>query len=399
MDLQKIQTAIESLGIDGWLFFDFHNRDHLGLKILGMDPHAMSTRRWYYFVPAVGEPVKLAHRVEPTKLDHLPGNKLMYSSWRELHENLKEILGPSGSLRDRPSKIAMQYSPMNAIPYVSIVDGGTVELVKSLGHEIVSSADLVQQFEALLDEKAIRSHFKAGKLIDKILDEAFDEVRKSLRSKKYKTEYGIEQFIEKRFKANRLVTDDPLIVGINDHPANPHFAPTPKNSRKIKPGDRLLIDLWAKFDKPGSIYYDITWCAFVGDDPPEEYVKAFHVVRDARRAGFKFLSEGLNAGRQVAGWEVDDVCRSVVKEAGYGEYFTHRTGHSIGEEVHGNGVNIDNFETQDTRLLVPGCLFSLEPGIYLEGKMGVRSELNAFIDSSNKVMITGREQEELVLIC
>ncbi|MCL4510484.1 MAG: M24 family metallopeptidase [Bacteroidetes bacterium] len=391
MDLQKIQTAIKSLGLDGWLFFDFHNRDHLGLKILGIDQKAMATRRWYYFIPASGEPLKLAHRVEPTKLDHLPGKKFSYSSWRELHTNLKELLG-------KPSKIAIQYSPLNAIPYISIVDGGTVELVKSFGHEIVSSADLVQQFEALLDEKAVKSHFKAGKLIDEILDEAFNEVRKSVRTKKYKTEYEIQQFIGKRFKANHLVTDDLPIVGTNDHPANPHFAPTPKNARKIKPGDMLLIDLWAKLDKPGSIYYDITWCAFVGDDPPEDYVKAFGIVRDARRAGFKFLNERLSAGKQVAGWEVDDVCRNVVRESGYGDYFTHRTGHSIGEEVHGNGANIDNFETQDTRLLVPGCLFSLEPGIYLEGKMGVRSELNVYIDSSNKARVTGREQDELVLI-
>ncbi len=391
MELQRIQTTIKSLGIDGWLFFDFHNRDNLGLKILGMDLHAMSTRRWYYFIPASGEPVKLAHRVEPTKLDRIPGKKLLYSSWRELHTNLKELLGS-------PSRIAMQYSPMNSIPYISIADGGTVELVRSFGHEIVSSADLVQQFEALLDENAIKSHFKAGKLIDKILDETFNEVRKSVKSKNYKTEYEIEQFIEKRFKANHLITDDPLIVGINEHPANPHFAPTPKNSKKIKPGDKLLIDLWAKLDKPGSIYYDITWCAFVGKEAPDEYAKAFHVVRDARRAGFKILTERLNSEKSVAGWEVDDVCRNMVKDAGYGEYFTHRTGHSIGEEVHGNGANIDNFETQDTRLLVPGCLFSLEPGIYLEGNMGVRSELNVFIDNSSKAMITGREQDELVMI-
>jgi len=391
MELPRIQMAIKSLGIDGWLIYDFHNRDPLGLKILGIDPHAMSTRRWYYFIPSDGEPVKLAHRVEPTKLDHLPGNKTLYSSWRELQVNLKQILG-------NRMKIAMQYSPMNSIPYISLADGGTIELVKSFGHEIVSSADLIQQFEALLDQKGIKSHFKAGKLIDKILDEAFDEIRKSLRTKKYKTEYEIEQFIEKRFKTNHLVTDDPLIVGTNGHPANPHFSPTPKNSRKIKPGDKLLIDLWAKLDKPGSIYYDITWCAFVGDNPPEEYVKAFHIVRDARRAGFKFLTDRLSAGKPVAGWEVDDVCRNVVREAGYDQYFTHRTGHSIGEEVHGNGGNIDNFETQDTRLLVPGCLFSLEPGIYLEDNMGVRSELNVFIDSSNNAMVTGREQEELVLI-
>lgn len=391
MDLTKIQTAIRALGADGWLFFDFHNRDHLGLKILGMDVNGLATRRWYYFIPADGEPVKLAHRVEPTKLDHLPGNKLMYSSWRELHSNLKELLGA-------PKKIAMQYSAMNAIPYVSITDAGTVDLVRSFGHDIVSSADLVSQFEALLDEKAVKSHFKAAGLVDAILDEAFDVVRKSVRAGKYKTEYEIQQFIMKRFKSKGLVTDDPPIVGTNDHPANPHFAPTQKGSRKIKPGDKLLIDLWAKLDKPGSIYYDITWCAYIGDDPDEEYLKAFEIVRNARREGFSFLNERLSAGSQVAGWEVDDICRNVVRETGYGDNFTHRTGHSIGEEVHGNGPNIDNFETQDTRQLVPGCLFSLEPGIYIEGKMGVRSELNVYIDGSKKARITGREQNELVLI-
>ena len=391
MELEKIQSAIRLLGADGWLFFDFHNRDHLGLKILGMDLKGLSTRRWYYFVPAEGEPTKLAHRVEPTKLDHLPGQKKMYSSWRELHSNLKEILGA-------PKTIAMQYSPMNAIPYVSITDAGTVDIVRSFGHEIVSSADLVSQFEALLDEKAVRSHLKAGKLVDAALAEAFNEVRKSVRTKKYKTEYEIQQFIMKRFKSNGLVTDDPPIVGTNDHPANPHFAPTAKGSRKIKPGDKLLIDLWAKLDKLGAIYYDITWCAFIGDEAPEEYIKAFYTVRDARRAGFKFINERLDSGEAVAGWEVDDVCRNVVSKAGYGQYFTHRTGHSIGEEVHGNGPNIDNFETQDTRQLVPGCLFSLEPGIYMDGKMGVRSELNVYIDSSKKARVTGKEQDELVLI-
>ncbi len=391
MDLEKIQSAIRSRGADGWLFFDFHNRDHLGLKILGMDVKGLATRRWYYFVPAEGEPTKLAHRVEPTKLDHLPGQKRTYSSWQELHSNLKEILGA-------PKKIAMQYSPMNAIPYVSITDAGTVDIVRSFGHDIVSSADLVSQFEALLDEKAVKSHFKAGKLVDAVLAEAFNEVRKSVRSKKHKTEYEIQQFIMKRFKANGLITDDPPIVGTNDHPANPHFAPSPKGSRRIKPGDKLLIDLWAKLDKPGAIYYDITWCAFIGDEAPEEYVKAFHTVRDARRAGFIFIKERLESGEAFAGWEVDDVCRNVVTAAGYGEYFTHRTGHSIGEEVHGNGPNIDNFETQDTRQLVPGCLFSLEPGIYIEGEMGVRSELNVYIDGSRRARVTGKEQDELVLI-
>jgi Xaa-Pro aminopeptidase len=308
-----------------------------------------------------------------------------------LKDKLREILG-------KPKKIAMQYSPMNAIPYISIVDAGTVELIRSFGHEVVSSADLVQLFESLLDENRIKTHFEAGKIIDEILDEAFDEIRNGLRDGRYRSEYEIQQFIVKRFIDNGLTTDEPPIVGVNDHPANPHFSPTPENSREIKPGDKLLIDLWAKKNEPGAIYYDITWCAFIGDDPPDEYVKIFNIVRDARREALKFLQNRLDENKDVAGWEVDNIVRRYIHEKGYGEYFTHRTGHSIGENVHGNGVNIDNFETRDMRKLMPGCLFSLEPGIYIPGKLGVRSEVNVYINSSNQAKITGREQNEVVLI-
>lgn len=391
MDIEKIQAAIKSEQVDGWLFCDFHNRDQLALKILGLNSTGMATRRWFYFIPVSGEPIKLVHRVEPTKLDSLPGKKISYSSWNELHRNLRILLG-------KPSRIAMQYSPMNAIPYVSIVDGGTIDLIRSFGHEVVSSANLVQQFEALLNDDAVATHFQAARLVDMILNETFEEIRASIASGKYRTEYEIQQFIGKRFKENGLTTDDLPIVGTNEHPANPHFAPTIENAREIRPGDRLLIDLWAKLDQPGAVYYDITWCAYIGGEPPEDYKRAFEVVRDARRAGFNYLKENLASGKKIAGWEVDEVVRKYVSAAGYGEYFTHRTGHSIGEEVHGNGANIDNFETQDQRLLVPGCLFSLEPGIYIEGKMGVRSELNVFISYDNTPIVTGKEQLELVLI-
>jgi Xaa-Pro aminopeptidase len=392
MKVEKIQEKLVELGIDGWLFYDFHNRDKIGLKILGLSIQGLATRRWFYFIPANGEPIKLVHRVEPDKLDTLPGKKFFYSGWRELHERLKEILGS-------PKKIAMQYSPMNAIPYISIVDAGTIELLRGLGHEIISSADLVQIFEALIDENLIKTHFEAGKLVDETLDEAFEEIRKGVRSGKYKTEYEIQQFILKRFYDKGLTSDeDPPIVGVNDHPSNPHFYPTPENSREIKPGDKLLIDLWAKKNEPGAIFYDITWCAFIGDEPPEEYVNLFHIVRDARREALAFLQNRLNQNLEVAGWEVDEVARRYIQEKGYGDYFTHRTGHSIGENVHGNGANIDNFETQDLRKLLPGSLFSLEPGIYIPGKLGVRSEVNVYINSEKKAITTGREQEELVLI-
>lgn len=392
MKIEKIQKALSDLGLDGWLFYDFHNRDKIGMKILNFPTQGFATRRWFYLVPKEGNPIKLVHRVEPDKLDFLPGEKHYYSGWRELYEKLKQILGA-------PKKIAMQYSPLNSIPYISIVDAGTVELIRSFGHEIVSSADLVQIFEALIDEETIKTHFEAGKLIDETLDEAFEEIRKAVRSGKYKTEYEIQQFILQRFHDKGLTSDeDAPIVGVNDHPANPHFCPTPENAREIKPGDKLLIDLWAKKNQPGSIFYDITWCAFIGDNPPADYVEAFHIVRDARREALKFLQDRLSRGQEVAGWEVDDIARRYIQEKGYGEFFTHRTGHSIGENVHGNGANIDNFETQDLRKLVPGCLFSLEPGIYIPGKMGVRSEVNVYINSKKEAFITGREQQELVLI-
>lgn len=392
MEIDKIQKALANFGLAGWLFYDFHNRDKIGMKILNLPTHGLATRRWFYFIPVEGEPIKLVHRVEPDKLDHLPGKKFYYSGWIELHDKLKEILGP-------PKKIAMQYSPLNAIPYISIVDAGTIELVRSFGHEIVSSADLVQMFEALIDKKTIQTHFEAGKLVDETLDEAFEEIRKAVRAGKYKTEYEVQQFILKRFYDKGLTSDeDPPIVGVNEHPTNPHFYPTPENTYEIKPGDKLLIDLWAKKNEPGAIFYDITWCAYIGDEPPEDYVKIFHIVRDARREALAFLQNRLNQNQDVAGWEVDEVARKYIQERGYAEFFTHRTGHSIGENVHGNGANIDNFETKDLRKLVPGCLFSLEPGIYIPGKMGVRSEINVYINSDKKAIITGREQEELILI-
>ncbi len=391
MDLKKIQTALRRRGIDGWLFYDFHNRDMLAYRILGLDSTKMATRRWFYFIPAKGEPRKLAHSVEKFKLDSLPGKKEVYLPWEQQHQLLKKMLGPK-------KKIAMQYSPKNNIPYISIVDAGTIELVKSFGHQVVSSADLVTEFEAFIDEEGYSLHLQASKIIDKIRKEAFELIGKSVKEKLNLTEYDVQQFIMKRFKEEGLVTHDAPIVGTNAHPADPHFGPTQQNAHKFKTGDTVLIDLWAKKDVPNGIYYDITWVGYIGVNPPPKYVEIFNVVKQARDTAVKFVQEKFAKKKTCYGWEVDDVCRNVVKKAGYGKYFVHRTGHSIGFEVHGNGANIDNLETKDERQLMPGSCFSIEPGIYLEGEMAVRSELNMFIKHNGEAIVTGEVQNEIVLI-
>jgi Xaa-Pro dipeptidase len=391
MKLDEIQEALRERGLGGWLFCDFHNRDQLAYRILGLDPTKMTTRRWFYFVPARGEPRKLVHSVEKGRLDSLPGSKNVYLPWEQLHALLKRSLGS-------PKKIAMQYSPKNNIPYVSLVDAGIIELVKSFGHKVVTSADLVQIFEAVISEEGYRLHKEAGVLVDKIRAEAFERIGEAIASRNEMTEYDLQQFIMQRFRQSGLITDDPPIVGINEHPADPHFEPTPSNARAFKRGDTVLIDLWAKKRVPGGIYYDITWVGFIGDAPSPKYAELFSVVRSARDAAVEFVKSKFVAGERCYGWQVDDVCRAVVKKAGYGKHFVHRTGHSIGEEVHGNGVNIDNLETKDERQLMAGCCFSIEPGIYLEDEMAARTEVNVFIRHDGQAEVTGEIQRELVKI-
>jgi len=299
----------------------------------------------------------------------------------------------------KPKKIAMQYSPLNNIPYVSIVDAGTMDIIRSLGHTILSSADLVQRFEAVIDERGYKSHLKAGEKVQRIKDEAFAEIGRALAGKRKLTEYDLARFILRRFDEEGLDSGgESPIVGINDHPADPHFEPKPEGTYTFKKGDKVLIDLWAKLKEPGSIYYDITWCGFIGDEPPAKYREIFGVVRDARMAAVNFVRGSFSSKKPCYGWQVDDACRKVVVDAGYGDYFVHRTGHSIGEEVHGNGVNIDNLETKDERMIVPGICFSIEPGIYLQGDMAVRTEIDCFITLEGEVVVAGDEQMELVKI-
>ncbi|PIS30204.1 MAG: hypothetical protein COT43_02200 [Candidatus Marinimicrobia bacterium CG08_land_8_20_14_0_20_45_22] len=392
MDLEKIQSEICKQKIDGWLFYDFHNRDAMAYRILGLELNKLTSRRWYYFIPADGQPVRLVSSVEATKLDALPGEKMVYRSYEQQHALIRKMLRNS-------RRIAMQYSPTNNIPYISMVDAGTIELLRSFGVEIVTSANLVQTFEAIIDKEGYRLHRQAGEKVQRIKDEAFALIDRTIRAKEKITEYEVQQFIVKRFQEEGLTDDgDHPIVGVNEHPADPHFEPKESNSYTLKQGDTVLIDLWARENCDKGIYYDITWCGFIGKQPPAKYIEIFNVVRDARNAARDFVRNKFARGERCFGYEVDDACRNVVAKDGYGEYFVHRTGHSIGHEVHGNGVNIDNLETKDERELVPGICFSIEPGIYLAGEMAVRSEIDVFITLDKQVVVAGKEQEDLILV-
>ncbi len=392
MDLRALQQAVRAAGVDGWLLCDFRNRDPLAYRVLGLDFQKMNTRRWFYYIPARGTPKKVVSSVEKQKLDALPGTRHVYLSWPELHATLRKVIGPGRR------KVAMQYSPGNNVPYISLVDAGTVEMLRSLGVRVVSSADLLQQFVSVIPESGYRLHKEAGVLVDRIRAEAFEQIRESVRMGDGRTEYDVQQYIMRRFGEEGLTTYEPPMVGVNDHPADPHFDLSPSNARPFRRGDTVLIDLWAKKNVPGGIYYDITWVGCIGEEPPAKYRRIFEVVRDARDAAIEFVERKFARGQACYGWQVDDACRAVVKKAGFGKYFLHRTGHSITEETHGNGVNIDNLETKDERRILPGCCFSIEPGIYLAGSMAVRTEINMFIRHDGTPEVTGEVQRDLVLI-
>lgn len=392
MDLQAIQSALREAGIDGWLFYDFHDRDAIAARILNMDTNRFASRRWFYFIPANGEPQKLVHRIEPWRCDHLPGEKHVYLPWTQLQEMLQSILGDAKS-------IAMQYSPNNNIPYVSIVDAGTIELIRSFGVEVVSSGDLVGRFEAHLSMEDFESHKQAGEVMQMVKDETFREVARRIKAGEHPREVEIQHFMHDLMRKNNMTWEDGPIVAINEHAADPHFEPTEENSFAMKEGDLLLLDLWAKKDEPGGIYYDITWMGFIGTEVPERIEKIFTIARDARNTGLQMVRDRFAAGEQVAGWEVDDAVRKVITDAGYGEYFVHRTGHNIGLEVHGNGGHIDNLETKDERLILPGTCFSIEPGIYMEHeKIGFRTEIDVFVTDEGTVEVTGAMQDAVIPI-
>jgi Xaa-Pro aminopeptidase len=388
MNLDAIQSALRDARLDGWLFFDHHERDPLAYRVLGLKGGHVS-RRWYYWIPADGAPRGLVHRVESGNLDSLPGDKAVYSTWREQTDGVRALLNGAKS-------VAMQYSPMCAIPYVANVDAGTVEMVRSLGIKVVSSAELIQLFEARWTPAMLEMHLEAGRKTDQVRREAFEMVGTALAKNQTVTEYAVQQFVLKRFTDAGLVTNHPPIVGVNANASNPHYCPTVQSCSPIRGGDLLLLDLWSKVNHPDAVYYDVTWMAFCGSEPTPRMKEVFIVVRDARDTGIRFVTESVAAGRAIKGFEVDDAVRGHIEKKRFAQYFTHRTGHSIGRETHGNGANMDNFESHDERSVIPWTCFSIEPGVYLP-EFGVRTEINMFIAEDN-ARVTGEVQRELVLL-
>jgi Xaa-Pro aminopeptidase len=388
MDLKAIQSALAERGIDAWLFYDHHHRDPVAYRILGLPADLHVTRRWYYLIPAKGEPQKLVHRIEAKHLDRLPGAKSVYSTWREHQEALQTMLAPH-------QKVAMQYSPNNLVFIISLVDAGTIELIRGFGKTVVSSADLVSRFEAALNDAQIQSHFAARDKVDVIMESAWKELGRRCANGST-DEHAIQNFVLEAFAREGLITDSPPVVGVNANSSNPHYSPTKESSQPIRKGDFVLIDMWAKLEQSDSVFYDITWTGVVGRAPSEREQQIFRTARDARDRGFATVREAYEQKRKIQGWEVDAATRAHIDGAGFGQYFIHRTGHSIGTEVHANGANMDSVEVKDEREIIPNSLFSIEPGIYLP-EFGVRSEYNVMIHNL-RAEITGRVQTELVQV-
>jgi Xaa-Pro dipeptidase len=395
MNLAALQSALRDQHLDGWLFYDHHHRDPIAYRILGLDESSFVSRRWYYFVPATGEPRKLVHRIESGKLDTLPGTKCEYSSWQELESELAAMLGPA-------TNIAMQYSPRNAIMYVSMVDAGTVELLRSFGKDIVSSANLVSIFEAVLTESQIASHYTAQQRLDEVLKSGWDFISDSTRNGGHTDEHTVVQHLLQGISRAGLFTDHGPNCSAGPNSADSHYEPTALTSRPIRSGDFILIDIWAKLaNDPSAVWYDITWTGVIGRSPTPREQHIFALVRDARIAACNTISAAYAANTPIAGWQADDAARAVLRAAGLADNFTHRTGHNIATSLHGNGAHLDNLETHDERLLLPNTCFSVEPGLYFPGEFGIRSEVNMITTAARgsepaRAVVTGPAQSELL---
>src|SRR5262245_7451150 len=375
-ELTNIQAALKQFGLDGWLIYDFRGSNLLARRVVGVAEDQMGSRRWFYFVPASGQPRKLVHRIESGALDHLPGERTIYLRWQELDAGVAQLVAGA-------KRVAMEYSPRNANPYVSRVDAGTVELVRNGGVEVVSSGDLVQQFEATWDDDQIAMHFEAARHTDSAYAVAWKLIAERVSGNGSVRETEVQAAIMRHFQANSLTTYHPPIVAANAHSGDPHFDTSPATDVAIREGDFVLIDLWAKLDKPRSVYSDLTRVGYVGRAVPEKYEAIFQIVAAARDAAIATVKDAFGEGRPLHGWEVDQAARACVEQAGYGPKFIHRTGHNIGQEVHGNGANMDGLETREDRLVLPRTCFSIEPGIYLD-EFGVRSEVNVLIGAAGE---------------
>jgi Xaa-Pro dipeptidase len=390
LSIPAVQRALKEDALDGWLLYDFHGSNPIARRLAGLDGSSkLTTRRWFYVIPASGEPRKLVHAIEPYNLDHLPGAKTTYSQRDTLAAGLRDVLGGL-------KRVAMEYSPGNAIPYISRVDAGTVEAVQHLNVDVASSGDLVQRFEAVWSDEAYTTHLAASERLYRIKDRAFELIRTTRATGRALTEFDLQQAMLGWFRDEGLVTDSAPVVAVQEHAGNPHYGPDPARPRQIRENEVVLLDLWAKLPEPGAVFADITWMGFTGPAVPDRYARAFAAARDGRDAAIALVTDRVAQGREVRGFEVDRACRDVIEQAGYGAAFIHRTGHSLGTEVHGNGVHMDDYETHDDRRLIPGTGFTIEPGIYT-AEFGVRTEINMFV-SERAATVTGPRQEEFVLV-
>ena len=390
IDVIAIQAALRADDLDGWLLYDFHGSNPIARKIVGLDDTAkLTTRRWYYLIPATGEPRGLVHAIERDSLESVPGIRLEYAGRERLADGLRSLVAGC-------TRLAMEYSPDCAIPYVSRVDGGTIDQLRSLGVEVVSSGDLVQRFEAVWSERALASHRAASERLYRIKDRAFALLGERVRGGVPTHELKVQQAMAGWFAEEGLVTDCPPVVAAAESSGNPHYLPTAERSRAIAANEPVLLDLWGKLDESGAVYADISWVGFTGSNVPEDCARAFALARDGRDAAISKVQEAIAGGRDLRGWEVDRAARDVIEQAGFGAYFVHRTGHSLGEEVHGNGVHMDDYETHDDRRLLPGTGFTVEPGLYFE-TFGVRTEVNVYV-GEREATVTGPLQTEIVTL-
>jgi Xaa-Pro aminopeptidase len=388
IDIAAVQEALRADGLDGWLLYDFRGLNPIAVEVTGSARQGghLATRRWYYLIPAAGEPRGLVHAIERDSLAHLPGTTQRYSRRDQLEEGLRALL-------HGVRRVAMEYSPECAIPYISRVDGGTIELVRRAGAEVVSSGDLVQRFAAVWNDAVIARHEQASGKLYRVKDRACEAIARRTRDDVPTTEYDIQQLMAADFRAEGLVTDSDPNVSAEENAGNPHYLPTASGSRRIGRDELVLLDLWGKLDQRGAVFADITWMGFTGRRAPDRYVKAFAAVAAARDAAIALVQRAASAGQELRGWQVDRAASSVLQSAGYRDQILHRTGHSLGESVHGNGVNMDDYETHDDRRLLPGTGFTIEPGVYFSD-FGVRSEINMIVHARG-ASVTGPVQTEI----
>lgn len=391
IDLQAIQQSLQAFGIEAWLLYDFRGSNVLAQRILEMPDGFTASRRYFYVIPAVGAPRKLVHRIETDVLDHLPGERDVYLTWQELENGISIVLHGLHT-------VAMEYSPRNANPYISRVDAGTLELVRSLGIEVVSSGDLISQFESTLTDAQLKSHLDAAVLTDSAFGKAWKFIADQVRTAGQVEEGAVSDLIMQHFSDNQMTTYHPPIVAAGSNAGNPHYETGTGRITSILPDSFVLIDLWAKLQQPGAVYSDLTRTGFVGTEVPEKFTKVFQIVAEARDAGIECVRSAFAAGQPLQGWQVDQATRTVIEKAGFGSAFCHRTGHSVGQEVHGNGTHMDNLETHETRRILPRTLFTIEPGIYLQ-EFGIRSEINVYVHDDGQIQVTGLPlQQEIVPI-